>query len=60
MFQLIYVTKIERFNSRLYFYCVNRGINPLTVVVKPSIMPPVVAEGQSYMELPKKLWDRTK
>jgi len=23
-------------------------------------MPPIVIEGQSYMELPKELWDRTK
>jgi len=52
--------KIERFNSYLYFYCVDNRINPLTVVVDPSRVPPVVAEGQSYTELPKELWDRTK
>jgi len=38
-------TKIERFNSRLYFYYINHGINSLTIAVDPSIMPPVVAEG---------------
>ena len=59
-FQLIRATKIECFNSRLYFYCVNHRINPLTVAVDPSIVPPVVTEGQSYIELPKELQDRTK
>jgi len=44
-FQLIHTTKIERFNSHLYFYCINRGINPLTIVVELSIVPPVVAKG---------------
>ena len=39
------VTKIERFNSRLYFYCVNYRINSLTVTVEPSIIPHVIAEG---------------
>jgi len=38
-------TKMERFNSRLYFYCVNRGINFITVAVELSVVPPVVAEG---------------
>ena len=59
-FQLMRATKIERFNSRLYFYYINYRINPLTVTVDLSIIPPVIAEGQSYIELPKKLWDRTK
>jgi len=44
-FQLIYATKIKRFNSRLYFYYVNRRINPLTIAVELSIMPPIVIEG---------------
>ena len=52
-------TKMERFNSRSYFYCVNSGINPLTVTVDLSRLPPVIIEGQSYMELPKELQDRT-
>ena len=47
------------FNSYLYFYCVNNGINPLTVAVDLSRVPPIVAEGQSHVELPEKLWDRT-
>jgi len=58
-FQLIHTTEIERFNSRLYFYCVNNRIDPLTVTVDLSRVPPVVVEGQSYVELPKELWDRT-
>jgi len=53
------VTKVERFNSRLYFYCVDNGIKPLAVTVNPSRVPPIIAEGQSYAELPKELWDRT-
>ena len=56
----MYITKIECFNSRLYFYCVDNGINSLIVFVDLSRVPPVVAEGQSYTELPKELWDRTK
>ena len=44
-FQLIYATKIERFNSRLYFYCVNNRINPLTVAVDLSRVPPIIIEG---------------
>jgi len=59
-FQLMHATKIKRFNSRLYFYCINHRINPLIIAVDLSIMPPIVIEGQSYIELPKELWDRTK
>ena len=54
------ITEIERFNSRSYFYYVNSGINPLTITVDLSRLPLVIIEGQSYMELPKELWDRTK
>ena len=54
-FKLMRITKIERFNSRSYFYCVNSGINPLTVTVDLSRLPPVIIEGQSYTELPKEL-----
>ena len=59
-FQLMRAAEIERFNSRLYFYCVNNGIDSLTVAVNLSRVPPVVVEGQSYAELPKELWDRAK
>jgi hypothetical protein len=45
IFQLIYTTKIEYFNSRLYFYCVNNGINPLTIAVDPSRVPPIIVKG---------------
>ena len=44
-FQLIYATKIERFNSRLYFYCINNRINPLTIIVDLSRVPPIIVEG---------------
>ena len=58
-FQLMRATEMERFNSRSYFYCVDNGIDPSTVAVDPSRVPPVVAEGQSHAELPEELWDRT-
>ena len=54
-FKLMRATKIERFNSRSYFYYVANRINPLTVTVDLSRLPPVVIEGQSYTELPKEL-----
>ena len=47
-------------NSCLYFYCINNGINPLTILVDLSRVPPIIKEGRSYVELPKELWDRTK
>ena len=55
IFKLIRATKIERFNSRSYFYYVNSGINPLTITVDLSRLPLVIIEGQSYIELPKEL-----
>jgi len=54
------VTEMEHFNSHLYFYCINNRINPLTIVVDLSRVPPIIIEGQSHAELPKELWDRTK
>ena len=60
MFKLIRATKKKRFNSRSYFYYINNGINPLIVAVDLSRVPLIVVEGQSYIELPKELWDRTK
>ena len=59
VFQLICVTEMERFNNHLYFYCINNGINPLTVAVNLSRVPPVVVEGQNHAKLPEELWDRT-
>ena len=59
-FQLIYTAEIERFNSRLYFYYINNRINPLTIAVNLSRVPPIVVEGQNYIELPKELQDRIK
>ena len=51
---------MECFNSHSYFYYITNGINPLTIIVDLSRLPLVVIEGQSYIELPKELWDRTK
>ena len=45
MFKLIYTTKKKRFNSRLYFYYINNRINPLTITVDLSRLPPVIIEG---------------
>ena len=59
-FKLICTTKMERFNSRSYFYYINSRINPLTITVDLSRFPLVIIEGQSYIELPKELQDRTK
>jgi len=47
--------KIERFNSYLYFYYINNGINPLTIMVDLNKVFFIIKEGQSYIELFKKL-----
>ena len=44
-FKLIRATEKKRFNSRLYFYYINNGINPLVVAVDLSRVPPIVIEG---------------
>ena len=44
-FKLMRATEKKRFNSRLYFYYVDNGINPLTVTVDLSRVPPIVIEG---------------
>ena len=54
-FKLMRATKKKRFNSRSYFYYINNGIDPLVVAVDLSRVPLVVAEGQSYVELPEEL-----
>ena len=54
-FKLIYITKIKRFNSCSYFYCINNGINSLTITVNPSKLLPIITEEQSHAKLPKKL-----
>ena len=56
----MYTTEIERFNSHLYFYYINNRIDPLAVIVDLSRVPPIIIEGQSYVELPKELQDRIK
>ena len=55
IFKLIYRTKKKHFNSRLYFYCVDNGINPLAVAVDLSRVPPIIIKGQSYTELLEEL-----
>ena len=42
MFKLMRVTKIERFNSRFYFYYINNRIDPLTITVDLSRLPLVI------------------
>jgi hypothetical protein len=59
VFQLMCVTEMECFNSRLYFYCINNGIDLLAIPVDLNKVPPVVVEGQSYTKLPEELWDKT-
>jgi hypothetical protein len=44
-FRLIRATKKKRFNSRLYLYYVNNRIDPLTVAVDLSRVPPITVEG---------------
>ena len=46
---------MDRFNSRLYFYCVDNGIGPLTVLINLNRVPPIAKEGWSYIELFKEL-----
>ena len=52
--------EIKHFNSYLYFYYINNGINFLTVIVDLNKMLSIVKKGQSYIELPKKLQDNIK
>ena len=59
-FKLIYIIKIDCFNSCLYFYYINNGIDLLTVIVDLSRVPSIIKKEQSYIKLPKELWDRTK
>jgi len=49
------ITEIKRFNSCLYFYCVDNRINPLIIMVDLNKVSYVVIEGQSYIELSKEL-----
>jgi len=39
------MAKMERFNSRLYFYYINNRIDSLTITVDLSGVPPIIAEG---------------
>ena len=56
----MHATKMKSFNNCSYFYCVNNGINPSTIAVNLSKMPPIVAKKQNHTKLPKKLWDKIK
>jgi len=60
IFKLICAIEIERFNSCLYFYYINNGIDLSAIIVDLSQVPFIIKEGQSHIELPKELWDRTK
>ena len=55
IFKLIHITEIKYFNNCSYFYCVNNGINPLTVIVDLSKLPPVIIKEKSHAELLKEL-----
>ena len=54
-FKLIYITKKKRFNSYLYFYCVDNGIDSLAVAVDPNRVLSIIIKGQSHAKLPKEL-----
>jgi len=45
IFKLMRATKIERFNSRFYFYYINNRINPLAITVDLNRVPLVIVEG---------------
>jgi len=55
IFKLIRVAEIKHFNNCLYFYYINNKINSLTIIVDLNRVPFIIKEGQSYIELPKKL-----
>ena len=55
IFKLMRVAEIKCFNSYLYFYYINNRINLLTIIVDLNRVPFIIKEGQSYIELPKKL-----
>ena len=39
------MAEIKSFNSRLYFYCINNGINPLTIAVDLNKIHPIIKNG---------------
>ncbi len=45
IFKLIYMTKIKRFNSHSYFYCIDQRINLLVIIINLSRVPFIVKEG---------------
>jgi len=47
--------EIKRFNSYLYFYYINNGINFLTIIVNLNRVPFIIKKRQSYIKLLKKL-----
>ena len=59
-FQFIYITKIKRFNSCLYFYYINNGINFLIITVDLNKVPFIIIERQNYIKLSKELQDKIK
>ena len=55
----MHVMEIKYFNSRLYFYCIDQGVNPSAIIADLNRVPPIVEKEQSHAELPKELWNRT-
>jgi len=45
IFKLMRAVEIKRFNSYLYFYCINYKINLLTVTVDLNRVSPIIKEG---------------
>jgi len=45
IFKLMHAAEIKRFNNYLYFYYINNRINPLTITVDLSKIPPIIKEG---------------
>ena len=58
-FKLIHATKIKCFNSCLYFYCIDQGVNPSAITANLSKVPPIIKKGQSHAELPEELQNKT-
>ena len=56
----MHAIEMKHFNNCLYFYCINNGINFSIIVVNLNQMPPIVAKGQNYVNLPEKLWNKIK
>ena len=45
IFKLIRAAETKHFNSYLYFYYIDTGINPLIITVDLNRVPPIIKEG---------------